>query len=337
MKYNTKKDIDTYINLITRYTGINRKYFDDALERDGIINIIKHPDTLNLTPADREKYDEFLNTANLYKRLCHIDDFNKIILKNPEAAVDYLRTLSNNTNSKEEAHILLLNARKELIAEKTISTGTIDEVYVAARDIVKEALKYDAHGVIFAHNHPSGSARVSAEDFEVTEKIGNALETVGIKFIDSIVYTDTKYESTMAMRINGKKNNLLTEPYVGYKKSILPTLSDLEKKEYELIKATYERNIQDVRIGGDSFMSLKRFNENTQHMIVFDVLDPTYDAGEAGERKRVFLPDAGYAEALISQGKNEMRILCHANVKDGDLIYDAELESEFESDGDYEY
>ena len=73
---------------------------------------------------------------------------------------------------------------------------------------------------------------------------------------------------------------------------------------------------------GHDYMNLARFDENTRHMIIFDVL--TYDSpvGWKGERTRLFLTEAGCQKSLESQEKGHIKILSHAKVSQGHLHYD---------------
>lgn len=73
---------------------------------------------------------------------------------------------------------------------------------------------------------------------------------------------------------------------------------------------------------GHAYMDLARFNENTHHMIIFDVLSHDSPVGFKGDRMRLFLSDAGYQKALKEQKKRHIRILNHAKVICGDLFYD---------------
>ena len=73
---------------------------------------------------------------------------------------------------------------------------------------------------------------------------------------------------------------------------------------------------------GHDYMGLARFDENTRHMIIFDVLTDDSPVGWKGERTRLFLSDIGYEKALDSQANGQIKILSHAKVRNGDLFYD---------------
>ena len=73
---------------------------------------------------------------------------------------------------------------------------------------------------------------------------------------------------------------------------------------------------------GHDYMDLARFDENTRHMIIFDVLTDDSPVGWKGERTRLFLPEAGYQKSLENQEKGHIKILSHAKVRQGHLYYD---------------
>ena len=73
---------------------------------------------------------------------------------------------------------------------------------------------------------------------------------------------------------------------------------------------------------GHTYMDLARFDEATKHMIIFDVLTHDSPVGWKGERTRLFLSDIGYEKALDSQANGQIKILSHAKVRNGDLLYD---------------
>ena len=75
-------------------------------------------------------------------------------------------------------------------------------------------------------------------------------------------------------------------------------------------------------IGAD-IMDLQRFDEDTRHMIVFDVITWDCPVGDKGERVRIFLTDEGYRKALESEGRGEMKIVRHARIRRGDISYTA--------------
>jgi len=77
-----------------------------------------------------------------------------------------------------------------------------------------------------------------------------------------------------------------------------------------------------AKLAGHDIMALERFDPDTRHMIVFDVLSRDSPVGFKGDKMRLFLTDAGYGKALENQDKGFIRIRNHAKVLAGNLRYD---------------
>ena len=77
-----------------------------------------------------------------------------------------------------------------------------------------------------------------------------------------------------------------------------------------------------AKLAGHDIMALERFDPDTRHMIVFDVLSHESPVGFKGDRMRLFLTDAGYSRALENQDKGLIKIRNHAKVLSGNLHYD---------------
>lgn len=83
--------------------------------------------------------------------------------------------------------VLFLDAQNRLIASRECFRGTLTQTSVYPREIVKVSLEYNAAGVIFSHNHPSGVAEPSQADRWLTEQLRQALALVDIKVIDHFI------------------------------------------------------------------------------------------------------------------------------------------------------
>ena len=70
-----------------------------------------------------------------------------------------------------------------------------DRVQIYPREVVETALRYHAHAVLLAHNHPSGVALPSDADVLVTRRIQEALAPLGIRLADHIIVADDDYVS----------------------------------------------------------------------------------------------------------------------------------------------
>jgi len=91
---------------------------------------------------------------------------------------------------KEHFLALLLDTRNRLIKLAEISVGSLDTSIVHPREVFKEAISASAASVIFAHNHPSGNPEASEDDIELTKRLAQAGEIVGIEVLDHIIIGD---------------------------------------------------------------------------------------------------------------------------------------------------
>ena len=73
---------------------------------------------------------------------------------------------------------------------------------------------------------------------------------------------------------------------------------------------------------GHDYMDLMRFDENTRHMIIFDVLTWKSPVGDKGERLRLFLSDKGYAKAQEAEKRGDIKIRKHAAIIEGHILND---------------
>jgi DNA repair protein RadC len=88
---------------------------------------------------------------------------------------------------KEYFVALLLNGAHEVIKEEVISIGTVNKTVVHPREVFYPAIFHNAVAIIVCHNHPSGRVDPSSEDREITIKLKNASDILGIALLDHII------------------------------------------------------------------------------------------------------------------------------------------------------
>jgi len=111
------------------------------------------------------------------------------LIANEPAVIDYLRSRCGHARN-EELRVLYLGSKNHLIHEQ-IFPGTIDEAPFQVREILRRGLDVGAASLIVAHNHPSGEARASKADREMTQHLVRAGHEVGISVVDHIIVTRT--------------------------------------------------------------------------------------------------------------------------------------------------
>lgn len=87
----------------------------------------------------------------------------------------------------EEFHVLLLNARHELMRRVMVSRGSVNASIVHPREVFRPAIVAAATSVILVHNHPSGDPEPSEEDLAITRRLVQVGELHGIPVLDHVV------------------------------------------------------------------------------------------------------------------------------------------------------
>ena len=109
------------------------------------------------------------------------------VIETPEdafAQLDYLRD-----RKQECLSVITLDGANRIIDNAVVFQGTLDYSLVHPREIFAKALEDRAASIILAHNHPSGSLEPSPEDEEVTTRLMEIGNLIGIKVVDHLIIT----------------------------------------------------------------------------------------------------------------------------------------------------
>ena len=104
----------------------------------------------------------------------------------PEAIAAMLRPIVGDSPVENFA-VVLLNGKHRVIGIAIVSVGTPTVALVHPREVFGPAVRMGAVSVIVAHNHPSGDPEPSREDHDVTQRLKQAGELLGIQLLDHIV------------------------------------------------------------------------------------------------------------------------------------------------------
>jgi len=81
-----------------------------------------------------------------------------------------------------------LNGAHELIAIRVVSIGLVNRTVVHPREVFADPIVDRACAIIVAHNHPSGRLDPSPEDQEITKRLRQAGELIGIDLLDHLIF-----------------------------------------------------------------------------------------------------------------------------------------------------
>ena len=144
-----------------------------------------YQDLVKISGIDSAKATMLLAAFELSKRAFEVDDSNLPVISTPKDVVAQLTELRH--NKKEHFIALYLNARNQLVHKETISMGTLNANIVHPREVFEPALKHSAAGIMVAHNHPSGDPKPSNADLEITKRLVEAGNVMGIEVVDHII------------------------------------------------------------------------------------------------------------------------------------------------------
>ena len=88
---------------------------------------------------------------------------------------------------KEVFLTLLLDSKNRLLREVQISEGSLNASIVHPREVFAPVVRESAAAVLLVHNHPSGDPTPSREDLELTGRLREAGELMGVRVLDHII------------------------------------------------------------------------------------------------------------------------------------------------------
>ena len=115
--------------------------------------------------------------------LSHSDDVVRLLL--PEMVQRRVETF----------RVLFLDTHNMLIADETMWTGSVRDVQVHPREVLRRALELDSSALILAHNHPSFSHAPSPADIDITLRIISCAASLDIVVHDHLIFSRRGYHS----------------------------------------------------------------------------------------------------------------------------------------------
>jgi DNA repair protein RadC len=76
-----------------------------------------------------------------------------------------------------------------------VSEGSLNQSIVHPREVFNVAVRESAAAIILLHNHPTGDPTPSQEDLDVTHRLHEVGELMGIKVLDHIIIGEKAYYS----------------------------------------------------------------------------------------------------------------------------------------------
>ena len=181
-KRNVKRIMSLYENVFNDYGKYSNMY---ELTVNELIN------TYGLSTNEALKFRVICEFAKRFNKPLNLE---KRIIKSAKDINDIFA--SEFIYEKDEILKLIVLNNKNIIKRVIqITNGKQNSVTFDIKSILLEAIKTGYNKIILVHNHPSGDSKPSRDDIEVTKKIREITEIIGIKFLDHIIIGDNEYTS----------------------------------------------------------------------------------------------------------------------------------------------
>ncbi|MDD9269865.1 DNA repair protein RadC [Paenibacillus sp. GCM10023248] len=96
---------------------------------------------------------------------------------------------------KEHFVCLFLNTKNHVLAQETLSMGSLNASIVHPREVFRAAIKRSSASIVCVHNHPSGDPTPSPEDIQLTARLVEAGRIIGIEVLDHVIIGDQRFIS----------------------------------------------------------------------------------------------------------------------------------------------
>lgn len=142
----------------------------------------------------RVKAIQILCAVELSKRLAKECKSSAPYFCRPNQLAAYFMEEMRNLET-EHLYMAALDTSGRLLYDRAVFKGTICYSVVNPREILRLALQHDASQYVILHNHPSGDPMPSHEDIDMTRRLSEASDLVGIPLTDHIIIGDNRYIS----------------------------------------------------------------------------------------------------------------------------------------------
>lgn len=114
------------------------------------------------------------------------------VIRSPKDVFDIMRFTVGHL-MHEEFWILPLNTKNHVICKERISVGSLNAAIVHPREVYRSLIQRAAASYIAVHNHPSSDCTSSPEDVQLTKRLAEAGEILGIELLDHVIVSIDSY------------------------------------------------------------------------------------------------------------------------------------------------
>jgi len=149
----------------------------------------QHPDR-RIIGIGKVKLMELAAAFELVRREYAVkdDDVRKVNVASADDRYRVFRRVLKPDDKQENFAVLLVDNKLHPLTDPlVISRGTMNGTMVHPREVFQEAVRWGAHAVMVAHNHPSGDPQPGGKDMELTKKLLEVSKVMAIPLYDHLV------------------------------------------------------------------------------------------------------------------------------------------------------
>ncbi len=125
--------------------------------------------------------------------------YNSKIIRTQQDIVKYINEIEQlDKASEENIFLICLNTKNQIVAYTQLAKGSISSCNLDMKSVFKMILLSNSSKFILVHNHPSGNAQPSNEDYIITNRVLELSKLMDVQFLDHIVIGDNSFISCMS-------------------------------------------------------------------------------------------------------------------------------------------
>ena len=192
---------ETSVELAQRILKLN----DTDTEDLSYLQALSIEELMQIKGIGKVKAIQLKAVTEIAIRMFKTSNYKAITIKQPHDLTKILMSELKFEKS-EKVKIIVLNNKNEIQKILNVAIGGSNFANFCVTEILGEAVKMKAPKIILIHNHPSGDSKPSKNDIEITAKLYDAANMVGVELLDHLVIGNMEYTSIMG-EIAKKLNN----------------------------------------------------------------------------------------------------------------------------------
>lgn len=160
----------------------------------GALNRIRREKILAIKGMGEGYANSITATAELVRRESVRNSEERLQIRNPASAAALVQ-YEMEALEQEQLRIILLDVRNRVMRIVTLYQGCANASNARTAEVLRDAIRENATGIIVIHNHPSGDPTPSPEDIALTHAIAEAGKLMNIEVLDHLVIGKGRFVS----------------------------------------------------------------------------------------------------------------------------------------------